>query len=117
MDHHSVSPHLDVHLDEHLGMVEVADEQPLPLRRAVRPERTPAAVLIPDDQETREQCWSSTHPLRLNQRTFASRNVWSSVEPPNALNTPIIELLKVTMSCLNLPGPQSRTGLGLVRSR
>ena len=94
MDHDSISLHLDVHLDEHLGAVEVADEQPLPIGRAVRPERTPAAVLIPDDQRTRRPA------LELNSAfTFKSADTHTcvmdlggSVEPPNALNAPIIKL-------------------------
>ncbi|KAK0155822.1 ATPase SWSAP1 [Merluccius polli] len=60
VDHQTISPHIDVHLDEHLGAVEVADEPSLPVRRSLRPQRTPAAVLLPDDQRTRDQRWSST---------------------------------------------------------
>lgn len=46
VDGHPLSENLDVHLDKHLGSVEVAEEQPLPTGCGQHSQRAPAAVLI-----------------------------------------------------------------------
>lgn len=48
VDQDPLTVNLDVHLDEHLGSVQVADEQPFPARRRDDTEWAPAAVFISD---------------------------------------------------------------------
>lgn len=46
VDLRSISIDLDVHLDKHLGSVQMADEQPLPTGCTQDSQRTLAAVLV-----------------------------------------------------------------------
>jgi len=48
VDQRFLSPDPHVHLDEHLGAVQPADEQPLAASRRQRAQRAAAGVLVPE---------------------------------------------------------------------
>ena len=57
MDQSSLSMNLDVRLDEHLGVVQMAEEQPLPTRCREHLQWAPAALFIPE-RETEQNLGS-----------------------------------------------------------